>query len=42
MWYTCHLTAGLVVISIALTPDLRNWGTQIGPLGTLMSPRLAG
>ena len=26
----------------ALTPDLRDWGTFVGPLGTLMSPWLAG
>jgi hypothetical protein len=32
-----ELVAGLVVISIALTPDLRDWGTLLGPLGTLMS-----
>jgi hypothetical protein len=32
-----ELTAGLVVISIACTPDLRDWGTLLGPLGTLMS-----
>ena len=25
-----------------LVPDLRNWGTLVGPLGTLMSPWLAG
>jgi hypothetical protein len=37
-----ELTAGLVVVSIALTPDLRNWGAQVGPLGTLMSLRIAG
>jgi hypothetical protein len=37
-----ELTAGLKVISIACTPDLRDWGTLLGPLGTLMSPRLAG
>jgi hypothetical protein len=37
-----ELTAGLVAISIAFTPDLRNWGTLLGPLGTLMSPWLAG
>jgi hypothetical protein len=29
--------AGLVVIPIALTPDLRDWGALLGPLGTLMS-----
>jgi hypothetical protein len=41
----CHaleLTAGLKVISIAGTPDLRDWGTLLGPLGTLMSLWLAG
>ena len=27
---------------VAVTPDLRNWGTLLGPLGTLMSPWLAG
>jgi hypothetical protein len=32
-----ELTAGLVVISIACIPDLRDWGTLLGPLGTLMS-----
>ena len=37
-----ELTAGLKVISIACTPDLRDWGTLLGPLGTLMSPWLAG
>ena len=37
-----ELTAGLKVISIACTPDLRDWGTLLGPLGTLMSLRLAG
>ena len=37
-----ELTAGLVGISIALAPDLGNWGTQVGPLGAFMSPRLAG
>ncbi len=31
-----------IMISIAFTPDLRDWGTLLGPLGTLMSPRLAG
>jgi hypothetical protein len=37
-----ELTAGLVVMSIALTTDVRNWGMQVGPLGILMSPWLAG
>ena len=37
-----ELTAGLKVISITCTPDLRDWGTLLGPLGTLMSLRLAG
>ena len=37
-----ELTAGLVVISIALTPDLSDWGKLLGPLGTFMSPWLAG
>ena len=37
-----ELKAGLVVILIALTPDLRNCGTLLGPLGTLMSPCLVG
>jgi hypothetical protein len=37
-----ELTAGLKVISIACTPDLRDWGTLLGPLGTLMSLWLAG
>jgi hypothetical protein len=37
-----ELTAGLKVISIACTPDLRDWGTLVGPLGTLMSLCLAG
>ena len=27
-----------MVISIAFTPDLTDWGTLLGPLGTLMSP----
>lgn len=26
----------------SLTPGLRNWGMQVGPLGTLISLRLAG
>ena len=37
-----EVTAGLKVILIACTPDLRDWGTLLGPLGTLMSPWLAG
>ena len=37
-----ELTAGLKVISIGRTPDLRDWGTLLGPLGTLMSLWLAG
>jgi hypothetical protein len=37
-----ELTAGLKVISIACTRDLRDWGTLLGPLGTLMSLWLAG
>ena len=37
-----ELTAGLKVISIACTPDLRDWGTLLGPLGNLMSLWLAG
>ena len=37
-----ELTAGLVVISNACIPDLRDWGTLLGPLGALMSPWLAG
>ena len=37
-----ELTAGLKVILIACTPDLRDWGTLLGPLGTLMSLWLAG
>jgi hypothetical protein len=37
-----ELTAGLVVISVAFTPDLRDWGTLLGPLGTIMTPWLAG
>ena len=47
-WHTTKMKnatgtdAGLVVISLALTPDLRSWGTLLGPLGTLMSPCLAG
>ena len=36
------LTNGLVVSSIALTLDLRKWGTLLGPLVTLMSRWLAG
>jgi hypothetical protein len=36
------LVAGLVVMSIALTPDLTDWGMLVGPLGILMSPWLAG
>jgi hypothetical protein len=34
--------AGLVVISIDFTPGLRDWGALLGPVGTLMSPWLAG
>jgi hypothetical protein len=37
VYWVLELTAGLVVISIACIPDLRDWGTFLGPLGTLMS-----
>jgi hypothetical protein len=37
-----ELTAGLKVISIACTPDLRDWGTLLGHLGALMSMWFAG
>jgi hypothetical protein len=30
--------AGLVVISVALTPLLRDWGTPVGPVGTPQKP----
>ena len=37
-----EMTAGLVVIRIGVTPDLKEWSRLLGPLDTLMDPWLAG
>jgi hypothetical protein len=49
LWHTitlmlrCCITYRMLMLRVeALTPDLRDWGSLLGPLGTRISPWLAG